>query len=45
MSGDCIRCPFHDWKFDGDTGTCVEVIMINDHDDDDDNHDDKTNDN
>jgi len=25
VSGDCIRCPFHDWKFEGNTGTCVEV--------------------
>ena len=21
----CIRCPFHGWKFDGDTGRCVEI--------------------
>ena len=27
VSGDCIRCPFHDWKFDGSTGTCVEVVL------------------
>ena len=25
MTGDCIRCPFHDWKFSGDSGKCVEV--------------------
>ena len=30
MSGDCIRCPFHDWKFEGNTGTCVEVVDSND---------------
>jgi phenylpropionate dioxygenase-like ring-hydroxylating dioxygenase large terminal subunit len=24
VHGDCIRCPFHAWKFDGD-GTCREV--------------------
>ena len=30
MSGDCIRCPFHDWKFEGNTGTCVEVVVIKD---------------
>ena len=28
VSGDCIRCPFHDWKFDGSTGACVQVVMI-----------------
>src|SRR3954470_6038850 len=22
---DCIRCPFHGWKFDGDSGDCVEI--------------------
>lgn len=21
----CIRCPFHGWRFDGDSGRCVEV--------------------
>jgi nitrite reductase/ring-hydroxylating ferredoxin subunit len=21
----CIRCPFHGWKFDGETGRCVDV--------------------
>jgi nitrite reductase/ring-hydroxylating ferredoxin subunit len=21
----CIRCPFHGWRFDGETGTCVEI--------------------
>jgi nitrite reductase/ring-hydroxylating ferredoxin subunit len=21
----CIRCPFHGWKFDGDSGRCVDV--------------------
>ena len=24
VKGDCIECPFHAWKFDGD-GTCTEV--------------------
>ncbi|RYG62528.1 Rieske (2Fe-2S) protein, partial [bacterium] len=24
VEGDCIRCPFHSWKFDGE-GACVEV--------------------
>ncbi len=22
---DCIRCPFHGWKFDGESGNCVEI--------------------
>lgn len=21
----CLRCPFHGWKFDGETGRCVEI--------------------
>ena len=21
----CLRCPFHGWKFDGDTGQCVDI--------------------
>ena len=21
----CIRCPFHGWRFDGETGSCVEI--------------------
>ena len=25
VRGDCIQCPFHDWKFSGQTGKCVEV--------------------
>lgn len=25
VEGDCIRCPFHGWKFDGQDGTCVEI--------------------
>ena len=25
VEGDCIRCPFHGWKFDGDNGACVEI--------------------
>ena len=23
--GDCVQCPFHEWKFDGQTGKCVEI--------------------
>ncbi len=25
VEGECIRCPFHGWAFDGASGTCVEV--------------------
>ena len=25
VEGECIRCPFHGWKFDGDDGHCVEI--------------------
>jgi nitrite reductase/ring-hydroxylating ferredoxin subunit len=25
VEGDCIRCPFHGWKFDGASGACVEI--------------------
>ena len=25
VRGDCIQCPFHNWKFCGDSGRCVEV--------------------
>src|SRR3954453_6132726 len=25
VENDCIRCPFHGWKFDGDSGQCVEI--------------------
>ena len=25
VRGDTIQCPFHGWRFQGDTGTCVEV--------------------
>ena len=25
VEDDCIRCPFHGWKFDGETGQCVEI--------------------
>lgn len=25
VEGDCIRCPFHGWKFDGATGECAEI--------------------
>jgi nitrite reductase/ring-hydroxylating ferredoxin subunit len=22
---ECVRCPFHGWRFDGETGECVEI--------------------
>ena len=25
VAGDCLRCPFHGWTFDGADGTCVEI--------------------
>ena len=25
VKGDCIQCPFHNWKYSGQTGQCVEV--------------------
>ncbi len=25
VEAECIRCPFHGWKFDGADGTCVEI--------------------
>ena len=25
VEGDCIRCPFHGWKFDGESGHCAEI--------------------
>lgn len=25
VEGECIRCPFHGWVFDGASGSCVEV--------------------
>jgi nitrite reductase/ring-hydroxylating ferredoxin subunit len=25
VENDCIRCPFHGWKYDGDSGTCVDI--------------------
>ncbi|MCU1353015.1 MAG: (2Fe-2S)-binding protein [Acidimicrobiales bacterium] len=25
VEGDCIRCPFHAWKLDGESGACVEI--------------------
>ena len=25
VEGDCIRCPFHGWRYDGDTGQCQEI--------------------
>jgi nitrite reductase/ring-hydroxylating ferredoxin subunit len=25
VEGDCIRCPFHSWRFEGASGQCVEI--------------------
>ncbi|HMJ75542.1 MAG TPA: Rieske 2Fe-2S domain-containing protein [Iamia sp.] len=25
VEGECIRCPFHGWKFQGEDGQCVEI--------------------
>jgi nitrite reductase/ring-hydroxylating ferredoxin subunit len=25
VESDCIRCPFHGWKFDGESGRCAEI--------------------
>jgi nitrite reductase/ring-hydroxylating ferredoxin subunit len=25
IDGDCIECPFHQWKFSGSDGSCVEI--------------------
>jgi phenylpropionate dioxygenase-like ring-hydroxylating dioxygenase large terminal subunit len=25
VEGDCIRCPFHGWRYDGDSGQCNEI--------------------
>src|SRR3954452_3500285 len=25
VEGECIRCPFHGWKYDGAEGRCVEI--------------------
>ncbi len=25
VEGDCLRCPFHGWKFDGASGACVDI--------------------
>ncbi len=25
VEDDCLRCPFHGWKFDGDSGRCVDI--------------------
>ena len=25
ISGSCITCPFHKWKFDGKSGECVDI--------------------
>ena len=25
VEGSCLRCPFHGWAFDGDTGACTEI--------------------
>ena len=28
VRGDCIQCPFHNWKFSGETGRCTEVGQL-----------------
>lgn len=25
VDGDCVRCPFHGWTYDGESGRCVEI--------------------
>jgi nitrite reductase/ring-hydroxylating ferredoxin subunit len=25
VEGECLRCPFHGWAFDGDSGRCTEI--------------------
>ena len=25
VKGDCIKCPFHGWEFDGETGKCMNI--------------------
>ena len=25
VEGDCIRCPFHGWRYDGESGKCTEI--------------------
>ncbi len=25
VEGSCLRCPFHGWAFDGDSGACTEI--------------------
>jgi len=25
VEGDCVRCPFHGWSFDGSSGACTEI--------------------
>lgn len=25
VRGDCVECPFHEWKFSGETGECVNI--------------------
>jgi nitrite reductase/ring-hydroxylating ferredoxin subunit len=25
VEGDCIRCPFHGWRYDGESGVCNEI--------------------
>ena len=25
VEDECLRCPFHGWRFDGESGTCVEI--------------------
>jgi nitrite reductase/ring-hydroxylating ferredoxin subunit len=25
VNGNCIECPFHQWRFSGETGECVDI--------------------
>jgi cholesterol 7-dehydrogenase len=25
VKGNCIECPFHAWRFSGETGECVDI--------------------
>ena len=26
--GDCIECPFHEWRFEGEGGTCTRIPYL-----------------
>lgn len=30
VKGNCIECPFHAWKFSGETGECVDIPYSSD---------------